>query len=381
MQIKTVEPTWNESQQRWVASAQANGRRKWFYSAKSGRSGRMEAKRKAERWLLELSEETNKSVTVVWTEFIKDLKERKGCGSSTVDQLTKFGRNYILPVCGEKPLCDLTEDDLQRVLDLSFVHGGMAADSTRQSKGNLSKKTLQGIRSAITQFVKWCRKRRYTSLVLEGLEIPHGAKAQQKRILQPDEVQKLFRCDTRLYRGRPVFDDMVYSYRFAVVTGLRPGELMGLRIGDVSRLLVNVQGAVNYDDERTLGKNENAQRTFGLNEYAAELVRLQVNLLKTTGQPTDEEALLFPAYNQKSRYNRWKCYAESNGITAVSCYELRHTFVSIVHNLPDGDLRQLVGHSKSMDTLGTYAHKVKGSDARIASEVTGIFDAILASEA
>ncbi len=42
---------------------------------------------------------------------------------------------------------------------------------------------------------------------------------------------------------------------------------------------------------------------------------------------------------------------EYNGITVVTPYELRHTFVSIAKSLPAGMVKSIVGHSESMDTL------------------------------
>lgn len=43
---------------------------------------------------------------------------------------------------------------------------------------------------------------------------------------------------------------------------------------------------------------------------------------------------------------------EYNGITVVTPYELRHTFVSIAKKLPEGFVKTVIGHSKSMDTFG-----------------------------
>ena len=41
-------------------------------------------------------------------------------------------------------------------------------------------------------------------------------------------VKVLFSVETRTYYGKLVFDEYIYAYRFAVATGLRPGELIGL---------------------------------------------------------------------------------------------------------------------------------------------------------
>ncbi len=35
-------------------------------------------------------------------------------------------------------------------------------------------------------------------------------------------------------RGQRVFDNYIYAYRFQVASGVRPGELVGLQIGDIT---------------------------------------------------------------------------------------------------------------------------------------------------
>ena len=64
-----------------------------------------------------------------------------------MEQVEKFGRNYILPVIGVRRIGDLSAGMLQDVLNRAYKEGCLNPDNKRKSKGNLSKKTLQGIRS------------------------------------------------------------------------------------------------------------------------------------------------------------------------------------------------------------------------------------------
>ena len=68
---------------------------------------------------------------------------------------------------------------------------------------------------------------------------------------------------------------------------------------------------------------------------------------------------------------------EYNGITVVTPYELRHTFVSIAKKLPEGMVKSIVGHSKSMDTFGVYGHAIKGEDAAITAALDDAFRSVL----
>lgn len=95
------------------------------------------------------------------------------------------------------------------------------------------------------------------------LSIPKNARMGKKKILQPTALKVLFDVDTRLYYGKLVFDEYIYAYRFAVATGVRPGELVGLWYGDIKGNTVNLRRSINRLDEETTGKNENARSISG----------------------------------------------------------------------------------------------------------------------
>ena len=53
---------------------------------------------------------------------------------------------------------------------------------------------------------------------------------------------------------------------------------------------------------------------------------------------------------------------------------MRHTFVSIVRLLPSGAVKEVVGHSKNMDTFGVYGHAIKGEDVNTANMLNTVFE-------
>ena len=63
----------------------------------------------------------------------------------------------------------------------------------------------------------------------------------------------------------------------------------------------------------------------------------------------------------------------ANEIERVSLYSLRHTFVSAVKSLPEGEIKELVGHSQNMDTLGQYSHALTGDAENTAQAVNTVF--------
>lgn len=370
---RTNTAQWLPNQNRWQIKVQKNGVRRTFTSSKPGRTGQREANRKADAWLDEGICNTTKRCSEVWAEYM--ISVRATGGTSYQDQVEKFGQNYILPVIGALRIGDLSTGILQDVLNRSYREGCLNPDSKRRSKGNLSKKTLQGIRGVEVSFVKWARQHKYTNLRPEdeGLMVPKGARNKGKKILQPDALRVLLSTDTRVIRGKVVHDDNIHAYRLAVMTGLRPGELLGMRVGDVAGNRLHLERAINRQNEETTGKNENAIRTVVLHPLAvAELsAQLQQRTIEEE-RPLRDEDPVFILENQQSLYNYWQFYQRCNGIDPpISLYELRHTFVSLVEDaVSPAQLRRMVGHSRGMDTFGWYSHAVDGRDAAAAMAVS-----------
>lgn len=377
MAKRTNTAVWIEKYSRWQVNVQKEGVRRSFYSSTPGRAGQRAANAKADAWLEAGLVNGSTRVAQVWAAYLEKVK--LSSGTSNYQQILKFGENYILPVCGALKIGALTEGHLQDVLDRGYKSGCLRPGYVRPAgAGPLSRKTLQGIRATEMNFLKWCRQHKYTTLHPEGLTIPAGARLKGKTILQPDALQTLFSVDTRILYRKRVFDDLIYTYRFAVATGVRPGELLGLWVGDVKGRRVDLSRAINQYGEQTQGKNENAVRSFDMNDYAYAAYQAQLALLQASGAKLNYNTHLFPAEDQGRLYKRWKSYQESNGIEPhISLYELRHTFVSLVQDLPDSKLKPLVGHSRSMDTRGIYAHGVKGSQDETANELTALFGRVL----
>ena len=70
-------------------------------------------------------------------------------------------------------------------------------------------------------------------------------------------------------------------------------------------------------------------------------------------------------------------YCKYNGITVVTPYELRRTFVSIAKKLPAGMVKSIVGHSESMDTFGVYGHALTGDDEATTAALEDAFRSVL----
>lgn len=354
-QKRTNTAKWIESAHRWQINVQKNGVRKTFVSAKPGRTGQREANAKADAWLEQGLQTRQKTVGSAYGEFLE--RARKVSSKSNWRPMESRWRTWIGPRIGRLRLEGLTTRQVQDILDDAKAAGR-------------SRKYLSNIMGDLTAFFKYCRKAGYSTFIPDDLVIPAGAPRGEKTILQPVDLVKLLNFTETSYRGKTVPDELVHVYRLAVLTGLRPGELLGLRWADVQGDTVTVRGAVNVYGERTRGKNDNAIRRFELSALARQEMDAQRTL-------TGRLEYVAPQIREQHLLNRWRRFCAHNGITPVTLYEMRHTFVSIAQQLPEGQLKALVGHSRSMDTFGIYGHHVDGQEADAAAQLDEIFAGIV----
>lgn len=359
------EAAWVESRQRWQINVQVDGRRRTFTSSTPGRKGKAEAERKAETWMKEPNITERARAEKLLLEYVTHLKATKSTGHA--GQYEGFIRLYILPVIGQKRMEKLTEGDIQDVIDLAY------------SRRKLSDKTLRDVRGCLLAWLKWCRMHGFSKLHPEGLTIPAGAKKPEKRIVHPAGLATLFSSDMTKYHGKERVDWYIHAYRFAVLTGLRPGELCGLQNGDVKGARVTVRRSLNVRGEITQGKNNNARRTFQLPAQAVAELEAQRAQLRRAGIIS---AYLFPddeggQTKEPNLYHAWQRFCRANEIPVVSLYELRHTFVSVNKEMPEGLKKMAVGHSRDMDTEGTYGHQMAGDLERAAAYSEAAFAAVI----
>ena len=194
-----------------------------------------------------------------------------------------------------------------------------------------------------------------------GLTIPTGATKGQRKILQPDDLKRLFAAEGHY----------IYIFKFIVLTGLRPGEVCGLKWSDLDGDILTIRRARNVRGELTSGKNENARRTLKLPAQALGNIRPNESewmFTNTLEQPLDEQTL----------YKAWLRTQKRLGIPKVSLYELRHTMISVCKTqVPLALLKQTVGHSESMDTFGTYGHELDGDMQLTADLIQTAFDSLM----
>lgn len=361
------EATWIDSKQYWQVKVQKDGVRKAFTSSNTKKRGKIEAEAKADEWLNSQSSEIR--LGDAWDAFYAHQKATTSSENSTKTE--SIGRLYVFTTLPKtKWLHKVAPGDWQRVIDHVADLG-------------LSKKTCKNVRGLIGSFLNYARRQRWDVDKLEkgDVRLPLRAPVNKKRILQPADLRVLFTDATvTLYNAKcPAF--FIHAWRFIAVTGLRRGELCGLRNEDVSGRLLAVNRSINRLGEETVGKTENAQRTFALSRLALQTLADQRAMLKERGITSP---WIFPdeqgeRLDSNHLYKKWLTYRSQHNLQSA-LHELRHTFISVMkNNATEQQIKRAVGHAPDMDTFGTYGHDVDGDLEKIADAVDSAYSLLLAA--
>ena len=333
---------WMEKEKRWSLRCQVDGVQKRFTSSRPGIAGKKEVMKKYRAFMYGETYE-NLLFSEAWARFLEYIIDKNGKTESYIN-LEKYGRLYILPRLQKRMLNTCGLSDFQQCISKARRTSGGTAP--------LSRRTLRNLKATIMQFVHFAVANGYMEPLRGQLYIPAAAPSTKRVILQPDDIARLF--------DGPANDWYINIFRFALVTGLRTGEVLGIQSGDIKNNVLTINRAINCRNQITEGKNQNARRRIYLNKIARRIInenQFRNGRLATpwifcskTGGPLSQSTLR----------NAWLKVAAERNLPGCP-YSLRHTFISLLKNeMPEAMLKSIVGHSASMDTYGIYGHVVNG---------------------
>ena len=338
-------PKWDG--RRWRIQVRKDGRRFSFSSSVQGAKGRRECQQKYDNWYY--GEATGfKTVARVASEYMNDLKARCGDDAPSIRHNEGYIRLYIVPECGEKKICKMTLRDWQSVIN----------KATGRNKP-LSEKTLKNLRSIIMAIIKFGYEDYQCEMPRGKLYIPKGHAKQEKEILQKDDIRRLFLPSDLFFH--PMFC-------FLALTGLRPGEALGLKVSDVKGDRVEINRSINDQNNITEGKNDNARRIVPIGSLAKSILEETIARNERLNLGT-EWIFCSPDGShgcQSTMRNHWNKLKAERSLQGT-VYSLRHTFISMMKNvMPEQMVKDIVGHSVNMTTFETYGHILDGESAQAA---------------
>lgn len=299
----------------------------------------------------------------VWFQDYAKIKVRP----SSHQTYQGYIHNHIQPNIGEIPLEKLTSLDLQKFYKKLLTQGRVDRVEAKGQPKGLSAKTVRNIHQILSSSLKLAQEQR---LILtnpaEGCALPR-VEHQEMKTLTTVQLASFF----REARESGVFE----LYYLELATGLRRGELLGLKWEDVDLqrgdLRVRRQvSRINGEVVEAPLKTKNAYRTLPLAEDT-------VSVLKEQRRKVGNSPWVFPSPNggpisPDSVLHMLHRVLKRAGLPKVRFHDLRHTFATLAlqNGVDVKTVSRMLGHFSAGFTLDTYAH-ITSAAQRQAAETMG----------
>ena len=260
--------------------------------------------------------------------------------------------NHIKPNIGDIPIEKLTSLQLQKFYRLLLTEGRIPRIESEKQPRGLSAKTVRNINQAISSAMDMAvRHKLILTNPTEGCELPKVEHREMKTL--PAERLGAFLREAK--------ESGVYElYYMDLATGLRRGELLGLKWEDVDlqngiihvrRQVARVDGEVK---ELPL-KTKNSYRNISISQDAvAMLTEMEAHRSSDYVFPSSTGGPISP----DSVNNMLHRVLKRAGLPSIRFHDLRHTFATLA--LQNGvDIKTvsgMLGHFSAGFTLDTYAH-------------------------
>ena len=289
-------------------------------------------------------------------------------------------RLHLVPALGRTRIADLRPEDLRR-LYAQALRAGLSPKSVRAVHLTVSQALKQGVRDGDL----------YRN-VADSVR-PPKAERREMRVLSPEEVERLLAAAgaaaARARRGRDAGHAAAIEafVTIAVYTGLREGELLGLKWPDVGwnagtltvqRSLTRVRaGRPTLRDPKTAA----GLRTVHLPPTALAALRLhrarqnEVRLL--LGPDYDDHELIFASHTgapllARNVIRAFKGLLEPAGLPRTTrVHDLRHTTATalIASGTDIATTARILGHATPQVTAVVYAHVLPRATAQAAERL------------
>lgn len=276
--------------------------------------------------------------------------------------------NHIKPNIGNIPIEKLTSLQLQKLYKKLLTEGRVPRiESEKQPKG-LSAKTVRNINQVISSAMSMAVKHKLIlSNPTEGCELPKIEHKEMKTISAGQLGAFL----------REAKESGVYEmYYLDLATGLRRGELLGLKWEDIDlengiihvrRQVARVNGEVR---EMPL-KTKNSYRSISISQDAVALLKgMKAKQVCDYVFPSASGGPISP----DSVNNMLHRVLQRAGLPSIRFHDLRHTFATLA--LQNGvDIKTvsgMLGHFSAGFTLDTYAHITTAAQKEAANTMGNI---------
>ena len=272
--------------------------------------------------------------------------------AKTAFQYRELMKKHITPHLGQIPLKDITQQRIERFYG-DLRQAGVGVRTVRYNHAILHKA--------------------FEKAVMYGLLVRNPAHGATLPRIGQQEMSVLDEAQVGIFLTAASGSFYEALYHLAVVTGMRQGELFGLKWSDLqwNTGLLYVQRQVQRVPGKGWGfvepKTKAGRRPIRLGPGTVDVLRAhntrQDQLRQSVGKRWVNNNLIFPngvgnpmePSNMRLDFNR---VLKEAGLPKIRFHDLRHTAASLMlnHNIPVLVVSKMLGHSKPSVTLDIYAH-------------------------
>ncbi len=313
----------------------------------------------------------------IWLNNYKKLKVRK----TTFGNYETMIRTYIKPALGNLLLKQIQPSTLQSF----YTH--LLESGRKKEAGGLSPRMVHYVHTLIHAALK--------QAVKEGLIIRNPADAVELPKVKKREIEPLTREEITAFLDAIRGDRLYAAFCLALKTGLRRGEILGLRWKDIDfkekklhvrQILVEARDP-NGEKKVALvfqePKTKKSQRTIPLTDDLIKLLkqhRARQNEEKLIfGKDYQDHGLVFCGEDGRPIWPRnflrhFTALQKKAGIKHHRIHDLRHTFATLL--LAEGEelknVQELLGHEKISTTADIYTKVLEESKRKAVSKLDAI---------
>ena len=281
------------------------------------------------------------------TDSVKDTVR-----DTTFERYEQITRKHIVPEVGRLKL---------KALSAAHVRG---LYKTKLESG-LSPRTVQYIHVTIHKALK--------QAVSDGLIPRNATEAVRPPQVRKEEMRPLMPLQAKELLDAAEGDRLEVLYVLAVTTGLRQGELLGLKWEDVDldggalrvrRTLTTAKGGPMLSAPKTKGSRRSVKLTQRASDALRRHLERQLREIDTAGSHWQENGLMFaseagePLDRRYITTHLFKPLLKEDGLPEIRFHDLRHTCATLLlsKNVNPKVASEMLGHATIAITLDTYSH-------------------------
>ena len=283
---------------------------------------------------------------------------------------TTYIENHIIPGIGSVPLEKLTTIQIQRFYNNLQKSGRVQRKNFPELRDkSLSPRVVRGVHTLLHNCLE--------QAVAERLILTNPAQGCKLPQLEKKEMKILPQEKIGMYLAEAERRGLLAAFYLELTTGLRRGELLGLKWTDVDldRGVLKIQRAISRQNGKVVEaplKTKNAYRTLPLSADAIDVLKMQKCKIRNsewvfpspTGGPMSPDSVLHMLQRVLKRA----------GVPRIRFHDLRHTFATMAlqNGVDIKTVSSMLGHYSAGFTLDTYAHVTTDAQLKAAQTMGNI---------